>query len=118
MSTASQLYAALHRHARDLGRAVSETIILYVMEAFLSRLAQTRYKDDFVLKGGVLLAAYRLRRPTSDIDMEAVHFPVDAAHLLDLVEAVAAVFVDDALAIDPARTDVRRIREGDDYSGL
>ena len=87
------------------------------MEAFLSRLAQTIYKDDFVLKGGVLLAAYRLRRPTSDIEMEAVNFQVDAAHLLTVVEAVAAVSVDDALAIDPARADVRPIREGDGYSG-
>ncbi|MFC5932144.1 nucleotidyl transferase AbiEii/AbiGii toxin family protein [Cryobacterium melibiosiphilum] len=118
MSHASQLYAALHRHARASGRAVSETVILYAMEAFLSRLSQTIYKDDFVLKGGVLLAAYRLRRPTSDIDMEAVNFHVDAAHLLAVVEVVAAVSVDDALAIDPARTDIRLIREGDDYSGL
>jgi hypothetical protein len=74
--------------------------------------------DDFVLKGGVLLAAYRLRRPTSDIDMEAVNFHVDAAHLLAVVDAVAAVSVDDALAIDAARTEVRAIRGGDDYSGL
>ena len=118
MSQASQLYAALSRYARASARAVSETVTLYAMEAFLSRLAQTIYKDDFVLKGGVLLAAYRLRRPTSDIDMEAVNFQVDAAHLLAVVQAVAAVFVDDALAIDPARTEVRAIREGDDYSGL
>lgn len=90
MSHASQLHAARHRHARASGRAVSETVLFYAMEAFWSRLAQTIYKDDFVLKGGVLLAAYRLRRPTSDIDMEAVNFQVD----------------------------VRLIREGDDYSGL
>ncbi|TFD63086.1 nucleotidyl transferase AbiEii/AbiGii toxin family protein [Cryobacterium ruanii] len=97
---------------------MSETVILYAMEAFLNRLAQTIYKDDFVLKGGVLRAAYRLRRPTSDIDMEAVNLHVDAAHLLAVVDAVAAVSVDDALAIDPARTNIRLIREGDDYSGL
>ena len=118
MSTASQLYAALQRHARDSGRPVTETITLYAMEAFLNRLSQTTYKEDFVLKGGVLLAAYRLRRPTSDIDMEAVNFPVDTAHLLAVVAAVAAVSADDALVIDPASTDVRPIREGDDYSGL
>ncbi|WP_196845350.1 MULTISPECIES: nucleotidyl transferase AbiEii/AbiGii toxin family protein [unclassified Cryobacterium] len=88
------------------------------MEALLSRLAQTSYKDDFVLKGGVLLAAYHLRRPTNDIDMEAVNFQVDASHLRAVVAAVADVSVDDALAIDPARTEVRSIREGDEYSGL
>jgi len=66
----------------------------------------------------VLLAAYHLRRPTSDIDMEAVNFQVDAAHLLAVVDAVSPVPVDDAFVIDPVRTDVRAIREGDDYSGL
>lgn len=118
MSMASQLYAALQRHARESGRPVTETVTLYAMEAFLNRLAQTPYREDFVLKGGVLLAAYHLRRPTSDIDMEAVNFQVDAAHLLAVVGAVAAVPVDDAFVIDPVRTDVRAIREGDDYSGL
>ena len=118
MSMASQLYAALQRHARESGRPVTETVTLYAMEAFLNRLAQTPYREDFVLKGGVLLAAYHLRRPTSDIDMEAVNFQVDAAHLLAVVGAVAAVPVDDAFVVDPVRTDVRAIREGDDYSGL
>jgi hypothetical protein len=118
VSMASQLYAALHRHARESGRPVTETVTLYAMEAFLNRLAQTPYREEFVLKGGVLLAAYHLRRPTSDIDMEAVNFQVDAAHLLAAVRAVAAVPVDDAFVVDPVRTDVRAIREGDDYSGL
>jgi len=40
---ASQLHAALQRHARESGRPVTETITLYAMEAFLNRLAQTPY---------------------------------------------------------------------------
>jgi hypothetical protein len=33
VSQASQLYAALSRYARTSGRAVSETVTLYAMEA-------------------------------------------------------------------------------------
>lgn len=50
--------------------------------------------------------------------MEALNFQMDATHLLTVVRAVSEVSVDDALTIDPARTDVQTIREGDDYSGL
>ena len=63
---------ANQRHARESDRPVTETVTLYAMEAFLNRLAQTPHREDSVLKGGVLLAAFRFRRPTSDIGMEAL----------------------------------------------
>ncbi len=49
-------------------------ITLYGLERVLSRLAQTHYVNDFSPKGGVLLAAFRLRRPTRDIDLQALDF--------------------------------------------
>ncbi|PUB29911.1 nucleotidyltransferase AbiEii toxin of type IV toxin-antitoxin system [Promicromonospora sp. AC04] len=42
--------------------------MLYKLERTLNRLALTRFRDRFVLKGGLLLAAYKGRRPTKDID--------------------------------------------------
>ena len=44
---------------------------LYVLECFLARLGRSRFADRFVLKGGVLLAAFGERRPTRDIDFQA-----------------------------------------------
>jgi hypothetical protein len=118
MSVASQTYAALQRLAREHKRPLTEYLTLYAMECFLGRLAKTKYKHDFVLKGGVLLAAYKLRRPTRDIDMEAVDFALDAEHLRSVVTAVADVVDEDALTIDSTLTTVEAIREGDDYGGL
>jgi hypothetical protein len=37
----------------------------------LTRLSRTRFAGQFVLKGGVLLAAFGERRPTRDIDLQA-----------------------------------------------
>ena len=118
MTSASQIYAALQRLARAEGRPFSEYLTLYAMECFLARLAHTTYKDDVVLKGGVLLAAYKLRRPTRDIDMEAVDFPLDQENMKAVVVAVADAVVEDALTIDPSQTTVDPIRDGDEYSGL
>jgi hypothetical protein len=59
---------ALQREAKAAGRTTAEYLRLYALEGFLLRLVRSPHKNRFVLKGGVLLAAYGLRRPTADID--------------------------------------------------
>jgi hypothetical protein len=44
--------------ARENHRPVDELLQLYVLEAFLARLTNSRFTEQFVLKGGVLLAAF------------------------------------------------------------
>lgn len=70
-------YLDLQNAARRAGRDTSEYLTLYALEGFLARLAASRYADDLVLKGGVLLAAYAARRPTRDIDLQARGFTGD-----------------------------------------
>jgi hypothetical protein len=47
---------------------MAEYLRLYALEGFVLRLEYSSHRSQFVLKGGVLLAAYGLRRPTADID--------------------------------------------------
>lgn len=61
-----------------------EYLVRHALESFLHRLTQTSHDGDFVLKGGVLLAAYRVRRPTRDADSNAVSADVTAEHLADV----------------------------------
>lgn len=114
----AQVYAAIQKQARARGRASDELLTLYGLERFLARLSATQHANDFVLKGGVLLAAYSVRRPTRDIDVQALDFPVDEAHLRAVVEAVSAVVTDDALVLEPAGVAVEQIRDAAEYSGL
>jgi hypothetical protein len=60
---------AIQQLARSTGGDVQELQTLYVLEALLSRIAASPQAEDFVLKGGVLLAAFAARRPTKDIDL-------------------------------------------------
>jgi len=55
---------AIRRLARQAGGDVQELMTLYALEGVLARIALSQYRDDFVLKGGVLLAAFAARRPT------------------------------------------------------
>jgi hypothetical protein len=54
------------------GAPTQEYLIRHVLESFLARLTQTPHADGFVLKGGILLAAYGVRRPTKDADANAI----------------------------------------------
>jgi len=118
MSTATRVYAHLRDLARSTGRATDEILTLYGLEQFIDRLTRTPYADDFVLKGGVLMAAYLLRRPTRDVDMQALDFTLDEKHMRQVVNAVAAVDIDDALVLDTKKVTVEHIRDEDEYSGL
>ncbi len=60
---AGRAYLDLRAIAKKSGRANDEYLRLYALEGFLLRLAASTSSQDFVLKGGVLLAAYQLRRP-------------------------------------------------------
>ena len=118
MTNASGISAKLTNLAREQGRNSHETHVLYSLERFLDRLSRTEYAGDFVLKGGLLLAAYRLRRPTRDADLQAMDFHLDEEHLRAVVAAVAASDDEDGLAIDADATRVGQIRDDHEYTGL
>ncbi|NLE82200.1 MAG: nucleotidyl transferase AbiEii/AbiGii toxin family protein [Rhodococcus sp.] len=84
----------------------------------MDRLTRTPHADDFVLKGGILLAAYGARRPTKDVDANAVRADVTSEHLAGVVRDIAAIRIDDGVAFDLDTIDVQEIREQADYPGL
>ena len=76
------------------------------------------HAGDFVLKGGVLLAAYGVRRPTKDADANAVRAGVTTEHLAHVVRDVAAIDVDDGVVFDLDTINARQIRKQADYPGF
>jgi len=76
-TTAGRTYNDLRNLARRQGQPTDELFQLYLLERFLFRLAHSPLDRLFVLKGGTLLAAYQLRRPTQDIDMQVQQLPGD-----------------------------------------
>lgn len=121
-TTAGQAYLALRSGARSAGRTTAEYLRLYALEGFLLRLALSPHRNRFVLKGGVLLAAYELRRPTADVDLAAVQTSNDVETVCRLLAEIAALVpppeLDDGLAFDSHDIKAEAIREGDDYSGV
>ena len=73
------------------GAPAQEYLIRHMLESFLDRLTRTAHAEDFVLKGGVLLAAYGVRRPTKDADANAIGADVSADHLASGFHVAAGV---------------------------
>jgi hypothetical protein len=63
---------------RPPGRAGTQGLLtIYVVERWLARLGRSPHLDDFVLKGGMLLAVFGSRRPTVDADALARNMAAD-----------------------------------------
>ncbi len=115
---AGRAYLDLGAKARGDHRPVDELLQLYVLESFLARLAESRFADQLVLKGGVLLAAFGERRPTRDIDLHAQVLDNDAESVRAVICEVASLRLDDGVVFDVDGAAAAVIRDEDAYSGV
>lgn len=113
-----EAYRALQKLARDDGRPTQQTFELYVHERFLARLASSRFAEQLVLKGGMLLAVLDARRATRDADMLARGIDNDMEHLGDVVSEIAAIELADGVVFDVGRISLVAIREDTEYEGV
>jgi len=117
-TAAGRKYLGLQREARRTGRPTDELIQLYALECFLDRLTQSGFAENFVLKGGVLLAALNARRPTRDIDLAAQAISNDTEPVLEAVRRIAAMSLDDGVEFHGDDALAETIRDEDAYSGV
>lgn len=71
-----------------------------------------------MLKGGVLLAAFAVRRPTRDIDLQATGLANDAAEVAARLRAIAALDLRDGVVFDLESLTAAVIRDDDEYAGV
>lgn len=117
-TTAGVVYNDLRNHASRNKKDPASYFTFYVLEGFLARLARSQYINDFVLKGGMLLAAYSLRRPTRDIDLSVSNLSNELDVVMEAVKNILLVSCDDGIIFktDGLRAEV--IRDDDDYHGV
>lgn len=115
-TAAGRAYLALRKKARAERRETVEFLQLYALEAFVDRLTTSARGLDFVLKGGVLLSAYDVRRPTRDVDLSARRTANDPEKIRQLVAAVLTERRDDGWMYGALSAEV--IREQDTYGGV
>ena len=79
MKNAMQLKAIVKNIARE--KKISAQLVLqnYMLERFLERVSLSRYRDNYIIKGGFLIASMvgLDSRATMDMDATIKGFPVD-----------------------------------------
>lgn len=113
-------YLDLQNLARRRGRPTQALLVMYVLERFLARLSAGPHAEQFVLKGGMLLAAWQARRATVDADLLARGLTVDPEQVLATVSAIASAPapIEDGVEFLTGTATASVIRDGDLYGGV
>lgn len=117
---AASVRARLRTKAVDTSRPFQEVLQYFAIERFLYRLSQSLHVEKFVLKGGLMLTAWRApsSRPTRDIDFLA-KLPSNVASVLEVVREICEQEVEpDGLEFHAASLEGRIIKEDADYEGV
>ena len=90
----------------------------YMMERFLARIARSEYKNNFILKGGMLVSALVgvESRATMDIDTTVRMLPLTKDNAIEVIAKIMKIDLDDDIFYEIKK--VEDIMEEHDYSGV
>ena len=117
MKSSTQIKALIRNLAKE--KEVNAQILLrnYMLERLLERISRSEYKDNFILKGGMLVAALVGVDMRSTIDMDATikSFPVDQESIEAVFNVILGMPIDDGVEMTLKQID--EIRDEDQYNG-
>lgn len=88
--------AKLRAIAKEKNRDPADLWQTLTLERFLVRLARSKYRDQFVLKGGILLSKYlEIGRETTDLDFLAKKISNQVSSLQVIFEEIAVIDLND-----------------------
>lgn len=91
--------AKLRAIAKEKNRDPADLWQSLTLERFLVRLAHSKHREHFVLKGGILLSKYiEIGRETTDLDFLARRVSNEVAGLKDVFEEIANIDLKDGFA--------------------
>jgi hypothetical protein len=116
--------AASHRAklltlARSRGDDFQFLLGRWIIERFLYRLAGSKHKNDFVLKGAMLFLAWdgELYRPTKDLDLLGFG-SADLPEVTGRIREICSASSDDGIVFNVDGIEGERIKEDAEYEGV
>ena len=104
--TATQLKAKVRNLSGGDSKKAQTLIRNFIMERFLERIALSQYRNNFILKGGMLVAAVvgLDTRATMDIDTTVKSLNLTKDNAVKIVEEIIAVNLDDGVQFQSPRS--------------
>ena len=117
MSNAMSLKAKIRNIAKQKNLPAQVILQNYMFERLLVRLSASEYKEKFVLKGGMLVAAIvgLDNRATMDMDTTLKNLPLTPEAIRSALEIVCDIPFDDGVVFEIGK--ISPIREDDIYGG-
>lgn len=118
MKTSTQLKALIRNLSRE--KDVKAEILLrnFMLERLLERISLSEYKNQFILKGGMLIAAIVGidTRATMDMDATIRGFKLTEEELKEVIKQILSVPVDDGVFMTLGK--LENIRDESEYPGI
>ena len=117
MKNAMQLKAIIKNIAKRKNISAALVLQNYMLERFLERVSLSKYRDNYIIKGGFLIASMvgLDSRATMDMDATIKGYPVNEETIQKMIEDIIAVPVEDDITF--RFKSIGEIREGDEYTG-
>lgn len=118
MKTPEQLKGSIRSMAEKKNLRAQEVLQMFLFERMLERLANSDYKDNFILKGGLLISSMIgiSERTTMDMDTTVRGITMEEDEIIEAVKEILAVKVDDGIAFE--YRGIEPIREEDAYNNF
>ena len=112
-----QLKAIIKNLAKE--KHISAQLVMqnFMLERLLERISVSKYKQNFILKGGFLIAAMvgLDTRATMDMDATIKGLPVNEQTIREMFGEICRIELDDDVSF--SFRSIGEIREGDEYTG-
>ena len=117
MSKAMSLKAKVRNIAKQKNIPAQVILQNYMFERLMVRLSASEYKEKFVLKGGMLVAAIvgLDNRATMDMDTTLKNLPLTPEAIRSALETICGIAFDDGVSFEIGT--ISPIREDDIYGG-
>lgn len=116
--TSMQLKAKVRNVSNGSSDKAQMLIRNYIMERFLERMSISKYRDNFILKGGMLVS--RLvgieQRTTMDIDTTIKNLSIQKDKMTKFINEIISIELDDNVYFEIK--EIYQIMEGFDYPGV
>ena len=116
--TAKQLKDKVKNLSDGRSEVAQSLIRYYFMERFLERVSVSEHRNNFILKGGMLVASIIGvdMRATMDIDTTVKELSLNEQDFRKIIEKICAIQIEDGVTFKI--TSVKKIMEEFDYPGI
>ena len=116
--SSKQLKDLIRNLSKEVGIEAHVLIRKYMMERFLERVSSSKYNGSFILKGGMLVAAFVgvEARATMDIDTTIKGIPVTIVDMERTITEISNIDLDDNVKFRIKK--VSEIMDEAEYSGI